>query len=135
MWCEATFLVAVEFSSRIVVGVAPLGNPLKFPQCFGLISICDGELGVPLESQQGNRASSPVEVGKSGFLSSFSGKLRFPLELSWGKLVVHLELQQGSQASSQVVRGNSGFISSCSRGLGFPLKLQLVILGSSQVAA
>ena len=119
MWCEATFLVAVEFSSRIVVGVAPLGNPLKFPQCFGLISICDGELGVPLESQQGNRASSPVEVGKSGFLSSFSGKLRFPLELSWGKLVVHLELQQGSQASSQDAVGDSGSSQVVTGDLGF----------------
>ena len=64
-----------------MVRVAPLGNPLKFPQYLGLVSICDGEHGVPLESQQGNWASPPVEVGNSGFLSSFSGKLRFPLEL------------------------------------------------------
>ena len=64
-----------------MVGVAPLGNPLELPQCLGLVSICDGELGVPLESHQGNWASSPVEVGNSGFLLSFSGKLRIPLEL------------------------------------------------------
>ena len=80
MWYEALSLVVVEFS-RIVVGVAPLGNPLELPQCLGLVLICGGELGVPLESQQGNWASSPVEVGNSGFLLSFSEKLRIPLEL------------------------------------------------------
>ena len=64
-----------------MVGVAPLGNPLELPQYLGLVSICDGKFGVPLESQQGNRASSPVEVGNSGFLSDFSRKLRISLDL------------------------------------------------------
>ena len=86
-----------------MVGVAPLGNPLELPQCLGLVSICDGELGVPLESHQGNWASSPVEVGNSGFLLSFSGKLRIPLELCWGNL---------------------GFISSCNKGVRSPLELR-----------
>ena len=64
-----------------MAGVAPLGNPLELSQCLGLISICDGELGVPLGSQQGNRTSSRVEVGSSGLLLGFSGKLKISLEL------------------------------------------------------
>ena len=121
----------VEFSSQIVMGVAPLGNPLKLPQCLGLTLICDGELGVPLESQQGNLASSPVEVGNSGFLSSFSGKLRIPLELSWGNSgfisscnrVVRspFELRRGIWVSSQVAAGESGLLSSCEGELRVPL--------------
>ena len=107
-----------------MVGVAPLGHPLELPQCLGFVSICDGELGVPLESQQGNWASSPVEVGNSGLISGFSRKSGFLLSCdgeTWGssrvvtgesdlssggeELGFPLELQQGSQASSQVVRG------------------------------
>ena len=60
----------VECSSRIVVGWAALGNALQLHGFLGLELSWDGELGVPVESLQGNRATSQIEVGNSGFLLS-----------------------------------------------------------------
>ena len=62
----------------------------------------DRELGVPLELQKGNRASSLIEVVEIGVPPVF---------------------QQGSQASSQVVVWNSGFFSICNMGVGLHLEL------------
>ena len=49
----------------------------------GILSNCEGPLGIPLELVRATRASSRVEVGNSGFLSSSDrdlGVRRFP----WG---------------------------------------------------
>ena len=87
-----------------------------------LPSSCEGKLGVPFESLQGNKFLSIVGgisvsfrlvVGITGFLSSCSVDLGIPLE--W---------QQWSQDSSRVEVGKSCFLSSCSRGVGPPLELQ-----------
>ena len=41
----------------------------------------DGELGVTLESVQGNRATSQVEAGNSGLVLSPGGKVGVSLKL------------------------------------------------------
>ena len=43
-----------------------------------------GELGVPLQSLQGNRVTFQIEAGTPGFFSSCSGKLGVSLKLSGG---------------------------------------------------
>ena len=55
-----------------------------------LLSNFKRELGIALESLQGNRSSSRVEAGSSGFLSSCHRDLGVPFEF-----------QHGSQASSR----------------------------------
>ena len=70
---------------------------------MGFLLSPDRELGVPLELQKGNRASSLIEVVEIGVPPVF---------------------QQGSQASSQVARGNLGFLLSYGGKLRVPLELQ-----------
>ena len=70
-----------------------------------------GAAHFPLVSLQGNRASSRVEVGNSGFLSSFNRDLRVPIEF-----------QQGIQASSCVEALNSAFLSSYKRAVKPPVE-------------
>ena len=62
-----------------------------------------GVLWDSLKSQQGNRASSRVEVGNSGFPSSCDGYLGI-LSNCDGNLTELLRLPQGSQDSFRVVR-------------------------------
>ena len=50
----------------------------------GILSSCEGPLGIPLELVQAARASSLVEVGNSVFLSSFDRDLRVPMEIPLG---------------------------------------------------
>ena len=47
----------------------------------GFILRCEGKVGIPLESEQGNRPSTRDEVGNMEFFSSCFGKLRVPLGL------------------------------------------------------
>ena len=60
------------------------------------------KLGMPLELLQGNRASSQVKAGNSGFFSSLGMDLGVPIEF-----------QQGSQGSSCVEAWNSALLLSC----------------------
>ena len=50
----------------------------------GILSSCEGPLGIPLELVQATRASSRVEAGNSGFLSSSDRDLRVPMEIPLG---------------------------------------------------
>ena len=72
----------------------------------------DGDLGLPLEWQQGSQDSSGVEVGKSCFLSSCSRGVKPPLELQQ-KLgfLLYLSLKTWR------------FLDNCHRGLRAPLKV------------
>ena len=86
---------AMKREYRSLSGVAA-GNPV-FPQYVtvtsGSFSGClwqvrnvgelEGPLGTPLGSLQRKRASSRVEVGKSGLFLTCGRKLIVPLELGW----------------------------------------------------
>ena len=50
----------------------------------GILSNCEGPLGIPLELVRATRASSRVEVGNSGFLSSSDRELGVPMEIPLG---------------------------------------------------
>ena len=76
-----------------------------------LHSICDGPLGIPLQSVQGHRASSPVEARTSGFISS-----------SGMDLGVSMEFEQGIQALSHGETWNSASLSRCKRGVMLPVE-------------
>ena len=80
----------------------------------GLLSSCEGHLGIPLELLPGNRGvSSRNEVGNSGLLSSCNRDLRVPIKF-----------QQGSQTSSRFQAWNSTFLSSWTRGVRSPVELR-----------
>ena len=81
----------------------------------GLLSNCEGHLGIPLECLQGNGSLSPIEAGNSSFLSSFDSDLGVPVEF-----------QQGSQASSHFEALNSAFLSSCKCRVRPPVQLRWV---------
>ena len=55
------------------------GVPLKFQGETGLLW-CDGNVGIPLQTKQGNGPSSRDEEGKMGLLLSCGGKLSVFLE-------------------------------------------------------
>ena len=98
----------------------------------GFLSSSGSKLGVPLEFQEGSRASSRVARGKSVFLLCCSRGVSPLLELRGltGFLLSYsrgvrppLELQQATQGSSRDAAGNSGLLSSCNRAVRPPLKL------------
>ena len=78
----------------------------------GILSNCEGPLRIPLGLVQWRRASSPVEVGTSGFLSC-----------SDVDLGVCLPFQTGSQVLNCVKAWNSALLSSCKRGFRPPVQL------------
>ena len=72
-----------------------------------------GQLCIPLQWLQWNRASFPVEAGYSGFLSGCDRRLGIPIEF-----------QQRSQASSHFEAWNSAFLLSCKRDVRPPVELR-----------
>ena len=72
----------------------------------GLPSSLKGHLRISLESLQGNKSSSSVEVGISVLHSSFNRDLGVPIEF-----------HQNNQASSHFEAWNSFFLSSCKSGV------------------
>ena len=66
----------------------------------GVLSSCEGPLGIPLELVQVTRASCRVEAENSGFLSSSDRDLGIPMEIPLG-----------SQTSSRVKPWNAAFLS------------------------
>ena len=50
----------------------------------GILSSCEGPLGIPLELVQETRASSRVEAGILGFLSSSDREFGVPMEIPLG---------------------------------------------------
>ena len=73
----------------------------------GILSSCEGPLGIPLELVQVTRASCRVEAGNSGFLSSSDRDLGVPME-----------------TSSRVGAWNSASFSRWKRGVRPPVKLR-----------
>ena len=58
-----------------------MGILCSFIRVLGPVLNWDGELGVTLESVQGNRATSQVEVGNSGLVLCPGGKVGVSLKL------------------------------------------------------
>ena len=79
----------------------------------GILSSCEGPLGIPLKLVQATRASCRVEAGNSGFLSSSDRDLR-----------VYMEVPLGSQTSSYVGAWNCTSLSRWQRGVRPPVKLR-----------
>ena len=91
-----------------------LREPLLLPQGSQVSSqIVREHLRIPLESLQGDRFLSPVEVGNSRFLSNFDRDLGVPVEF-----------QQGSQASFRFEAMNSAFLSNCKCRVRPPVELR-----------
>ena len=95
------------------------------------LSSCIRELGAFLELlwvtwdsldlQQRRRGSSQVVVGISGFIFSYGGKLRVPLELQQGTQSSSQDAV-GTQCSSRVAAWVSGLHSSCGGEPGVSLE-------------
>ena len=79
----------------------------------GILSSCEGPLGIPLELVRVIRASSRIEVGNSGFLSSSDRDLGVPMDIPLG-----------SQTSSHVGAWNSASLSRWKRGVRTPVELR-----------
>ena len=77
----------------------------------GLLSCCEGHLGIPLELLQWNQASSRIEGLISCCFSSCSGKLWISLEMQWGP-----------QGTSHFASGKSGLLSTCMGYQEIPLE-------------
>ena len=78
----------------------------------GILWCLEGPLGTPLGSVQWKRASSPVEVETSGFLS-ISDSDRRSLQ-SWDmRGRPRLVLRHGTPLATQVILGVTGHLSSC----------------------
>ena len=109
-------------------GVPDPGVPLEFQGKTGLLW-CDGNVGIPLQTKQGNGPSSRDEEGKMGLLLSCGGKLGVPLE--WRLF----ELPKEFQVLFRVLRGKVGFPSRCYSGKGPDLALRGESPGFSRVEA
>ena len=93
---EVTFelLQGNEALSRVYgyIGVCPNGGmtpegPLEFQCETGLLLVCDRNVGIPLQTKQGNGPSSRDVEGNPGHLFNCGGKLGLPLEwrrVCWG---------------------------------------------------
>ena len=79
------------------------GVPLEFQGETGLLLSCDGNIGIPLQTKQGNGPSSCDEEGKPGLFLSCGGKLSVPLEwtcVCWGnflRCLKHVKCPSGAQ--------------------------------------
>lgn len=75
-----------------------------------LLSRCKRERGIVFKSLPGNRASSQVEAGNSGFLSIWDRDLGIPIEFQQG-IKPWLVLRHETLLSSRVGKGVSGHLS------------------------
>ena len=106
--------VAAESVGSLELPRGPEGASHIVSGKSGILSSCEGPLGIPLELVQATRASSPVEAGNSGFLSSSDRDLRVPMEIPLG-----------SQMSSCVWPWNCASLSRWKRGVRLPVELRL----------
>ena len=63
-------------------GTTP-GVHLEFKGETGLLLMCDGNVGIPLQTKQGIGPSSRDEEGKPGLFLSCGRKLGVPLQWKW----------------------------------------------------
>ena len=87
------------------------------------LSIAWGHLGIPLELLHGNRASSQVETGISGFLCTCDRDRRFPICFN-----------RWRQGLSPVEAWNSAFFSRYKRGVRIPVEFRRVTCAFSRSA-
>ena len=90
------------------------GDALEFSGETGLLFRCNGNVGNPFLTKQGNRPSSRVEEGEQA---------------------AHLELWCEPQCSSQVGTGISGNVLSCRKGVKYSFMFQKGTWDSSRNAA
>ena len=91
----------VDFREPLVL---PQGREVSF-------QVARGYFGIPLELLQGNGASSRIESGNSGFLSSLDGHLGVSIEFQLGiQASSHFEARKSAFHSS--LKGVSGLLSS-----------------------
>ena len=76
-----------------------------------LLSSCEGERGIALESLQGNQVSFAWKEGSQSVSQVVAGSVGF------------LELRRGPVGASHVVSGKSGILSSCEEPLRIPFEL------------
>ena len=107
-------------------------DPIKLHRGSLASFLMPGETWDSLKSQQGNRASSQVEAGNSGFLSCCDRYLRI-LSRCDENLTEPLRLPHWSQASFRVARVISEFLLSRFREIGPHLNLRWETQGSSSV--
>ena len=65
------------------IGGTTPGVHLKFQGETGLLLMCNGTIGIPLQMKQGIGPSSRDEEGEPGLFLSCGGKLGVPLEWRW----------------------------------------------------
>ena len=74
-------LLAVDGDIGVFLnGGTTTGVPLEFQGGTGLLLMCNGNVGIPLQTKQRNGPSSRDEEGKPGLFLSCGGKLGVPLE-------------------------------------------------------
>ena len=78
------FLVAARGMGSLDLPRGPEGASHVVSGKSGILSSCEGPLGIPLELVQATRASCRVEAGNSGFLSSFDMDLGVTMEIPLG---------------------------------------------------
>ena len=141
LWYGVSSFVVAEFSSRIMVGESPLGNPLWLHQraCGSsrvsvgnseFFSNCSGKLGVPLKLKQGSWASSRAALGNLGVSQDAIGELCL-ISSCRVELSVSLMMQWETQSFFQAVVGTSGFLLSCNR----ELRIHLMLLQGNQASS
>ena len=79
----------------------------------GILSSCEGPLGIPLELVQATGTAHRVEAGNSGFLSSSDRDIGVPMEIPLG-----------NQMSARVGAWNSASLSMWQRGVRPPVVLR-----------
>ena len=63
-------------------GTTP-GVPLEFQVETSLLLRCEGNVGIPLQTQQGHGPPSRDEEGKTGLFLRCGGKVGVPLKWGW----------------------------------------------------
>ena len=82
--CQGISLVAAGIVDFLQLPQGPERASHVVSGKSGILSSCEGPLGIPLELVRATRASSPVEAGNSAFLSSSDSDLRVPMRFPWG---------------------------------------------------
>ena len=81
----------------------------------GILSSCEGPLGIPLELVRVIRASSRIEVGNSGFLSSSDRDLGVPMDIPLGSQTLS---SVGALNPASLSRWKRGVQASCQVEVG-----------------
>ena len=108
--CQGISLVAAGILGSLQLPQGREGDSHVVSGKSGILSSCEGPLGIPLELVQATGTAHRVEAGNSGFLSSSDRDLGVPMEIPLG-----------SQTSSRVGAWNSTSLSRWQRGVRPPV--------------